>query len=106
MKNTEGVKKFTGIVEVRPFPGFDVLGGAKGAFVNVLCLTSSPEKFKSLVCSAMSEHHLDVVRMQDVRLIPDDPEEADISRGLEDLSALLSLENPVQFDEFQTFSDE
>jgi hypothetical protein len=98
--------KWIGLAEVKSARGFDVLNGARGAYVNVLALAQNPDEFVKTVRVSMEENHLELIRIKDI-----DPIDVRITTGkmipyLVELSARLSEQYPVQFDEFQSFQEE
>lgn len=95
-----------GKVEVKPRPKNKLLGRAKGAFVNVVALASSEQDYVNLVDVTMERYGFLVVGIQDVTRLNIwtlsntlDPELAKLARG-------LTLEFPIQFDEFQSYRHE
>ena len=99
-------KAWIGLIEVEAEPGHDVLDGAKGAYVNVVALADDESGFRNLVRSTMNEYNLKAREISDLG-----PTEERISRGdlVPDLHALverLSIQSPIQFDEFQAYGDE
>jgi hypothetical protein len=99
------MEKFIGVVEVRSAAGWDILGGADGAFVNVLCLAASPERFRERVIECMREHHLEVLNFADVGLVEDRVSAKQLVPELEALANVLTDEFPIQFDEFQAYEE-
>jgi hypothetical protein len=97
------MEKYIGTVEVCSSDGFDTLGSAAGAFVNVVCLLDSADQFDGLVRSTMTEYHLDVVGIRDVGLVSERISRSDLIPELNTLANGLSPEFPIQFDEFQTY---
>ena len=99
-------KAWIGLVEVEAEPGQDVLDGAKGAYVNVVALADDESGFRSLVRSTMNEYSLKVREISDIG-----PTEERICRNdrvLERYALVerLSIQFPIQFDEFQAYGDE
>ena len=98
-------KAWIGLVEVEAEPGHDVLDGAKGAYVNVVALSDDESGFRNLVRSTMNEYNL---KVRKIRSRPDRGAYIQGRPGAE-LHALvdrLSIQSPIQFDEFQAYGDE
>ena len=100
MKSTE---VWIGRFDVKPRPGNDALGAAKGAIVNVIAVATSGDSFIQMVKSAMSEHEFDTLHYEDVTPLVYWRKNNTLSEGLEDLVNSLTSEFPIQFDEFHSY---
>jgi hypothetical protein len=103
MKSTE---VWIGRIDVKPRPGNEALGSAKGAIVNVVALASDDGSYIEAVKTAMEEYEFDVVRCEDIAQLNDWRKENKVHRELERLADGLTLEFPIQFDEFQSYLDD
>lgn len=100
MKNTE---IWIGRFDVRPRPGNDVLGSAKGAIVNVVGLASDEGGFVKLVEDALNTYGLQIIRCDDIARLDDWKTNNRLHRDLRRLIDGLTSEYPIQFDEFQSY---
>lgn len=103
MKNTD---IWIGLVEVKPQPGTDALGKAKGAFVNVVALASTERDYKVLVDAAMAENGLSTIAYTDVARLAEWERSNRLHPELAQLANGLTMEYPIQFDEFQSYRHE
>ncbi len=104
MKNTETQRNaWIGLVEVRELPGNNTLGDARGAFVNILVLCKSKRQFVERSISCLVECGFEAIDYSDVEPLESWVLKYELDSNLRDLVTQLSDENPVQFDEFQTY---
>jgi len=92
-----------GRFDVKPRPGNDALGAAKGAIVNVVALAMNSDKFVQMVKSAMNEYEFDTLHYDDVSRLVDWTRNNSLDEGLQSLVKSLTDEFPIQFDEFQSY---
>jgi hypothetical protein len=104
MKPTD-TAPWIGLVEVRARPGNDTLGGAPGAFVNIVALATSEQSFIERVSACLEEYGFDPLDFTDVVLFEEWSQRNSAHQDIEELVALLSAQNPVQFDEFQAYEE-
>jgi hypothetical protein len=100
MKNTE---VWIGQIEVKPEPGNDALRGALGAFVNVVGLASSEDEYLNLVEAAMADYGFSVINCSYVARLEEWKVSNRLHPSLAELVCGLTGENPVLFDEFQSY---
>jgi hypothetical protein len=100
MKNTD---IWIGRFDVKPRPGNDALGVAKGAIVNVVALATDENDYIQVVKAAMDGYEFDILRHEDVARLSEWTKENRLYEGLENLVRSLTSEYPIQFDEFQSY---
>ena len=105
IRSTKITIKWIGLAEVCSLPGEEVLQGAKGAFVNVVALAKDEYSFQKLVRATMTECGLSTVSFKDIGLVEERRANNQLISDLENLAAGLSEDNPILFDEFQTYRD-
>lgn len=100
MKSTD---IWIGRFDVKPRPGNDALGIAKGAFVNVVALATDEDDYVQIVKAATDNYGFDIVRWEDVVRLSEWTKNNNLHRELEELARSLTREIPIQFDEFQSY---
>lgn len=94
------------LVGVSPKPGTDLLGSAKGAWVNVLAWASDPKEYRTAVHEALEHYGLDLIGIEDL-----EPLGRRLQRTVVD-PHLLRLANEVtatgfaRFGPFHTYEDD
>ena len=98
---------WVGMVHVRPIRGADPLNGGRGAYSNILALANDAESYKAAVLGEMGRQGLAVVEFAEIDTVQNYLAEGRIGGELEELEALLSNDNPVQYRTFDAyFSDD
>lgn len=100
MKNTD---IWIGRFDVKPRAGNDTLGYAKGAVVNVVGLASDQDAYMELVAAAMDAHNFEVLRFDDIARLASWKTKNSLHPELCRLADGLTIEEPIQFDEFQSY---
>lgn len=96
--------KWIGLFEVRPQDSNrQVLGGAAGAFVNVLGLAEESDCFVSMARQHLADSGFEVLNADDVGLISERIERDELIDALLKLVDDLCDETPIIFDEFQAY---
>ncbi len=102
MKHTDRIP-WVGLVEVKEEPGSDALGGAEGAFVNVLSLARCEDDYRESVREWLGRYGLRLVEARDIESLASRKMRDGIAVEIENLERSLSDKWPVQFDEFQSY---
>lgn len=99
----KGSEAWIGQVEVKAEPGNDALGNAAGAFVNVVALATSESDYVKLVDAMMNEYGFTIINYTDVARVEEWRKSNRLHPKLAKLAGSLSSENPIQFDDFQSY---
>jgi hypothetical protein len=93
-----------GFVHVRPASGSATLGdGAKGAYANVLALAENESDFLHAVRTEMSANGLVLIEASDIAPVSEYERDGRIHSEMQQLREALSLEYPVQYQDFHTY---
>ena len=92
-----------GVVYVRPMPGRNPLGGAKGATVNAMAYAECEDEFRRLVAKELREMNLLPERVEDLNLLENKIEGMEPTAELFNVVEELTEGGGVRFDEFEPF---
>lgn len=95
---------YIGLVGVAPNPGSDVLGTAKGAYVNVLVLASSVEEYEAGASRALADLGLFAFEFEDVEPFESRANHRDLEEELHVLASEVSESKKPRFSNFHTFA--
>jgi len=96
-----------GLVHVEPQNNkYEILDGAKGAYVNVLALASSKDEYVKIITKALEDYEFIVHSVEDVNLLSYLQQNGrEFDSEILQLVDHLSENYPVQFDEFQSYEE-
>jgi hypothetical protein len=95
---------WSGVAEVVPHAGSDMLGGADGAYVGVVGLADSQDVFLERVRSALSAMEFDVMDLADVEFIESPEHWTESDEVMRDRAASLNRQNMVECGTFHCFT--
>ncbi len=102
----QDLNTWIGLLEVRPKSNNDILGGAPGAYTNVVCLANDVPDYSRKVKHALGALGLEVIWEDRVEPLDHRLVNHDISDELRECVNNLSEECPVLFDAFYVFESE
>lgn len=94
-----------GMVGVVPAKGSDLLGNAKGAYVNVLALASTPQEYEDEVQRALGGLGLFAFEFEDVEPFANRASQRSLEADLYVLAAEVSETGQPRFATFHTFAN-
>jgi hypothetical protein len=92
-----------GLAQVSSRPSNDLLGGSKGAYVNVLAIAINPADFIAKVKRAIIDLDLDPVHIEDIEPLSERRKNYEISRSILMLAHEVSETRGIRFGDFHTF---
>ena len=95
---------WSGVAEVVPHPGNELLGDADGAYVGVVGLAASQRDFVERVRTAFFAMEFDVLDIADVEFIESSEHWTAADQVMRDRVATLSHRNPVECGTFHSFT--
>jgi len=96
---------YIGMVGVVPILGSDLLGDAKGAYVNVLALASEPQDYEAGVRRALEDLGLSPFEFEDVEPFVKRASQRILEEHLHVLALEVSESGQVRFATFHTFNN-
>jgi len=96
-----------GLAQVEPQNNkYEILDGAKGAYVNVLALASSKDEYVKIITKTLKDYEFIVISVEEVDLISYLQQSGrEFDSEILQLVDCLSDDYPVQFDEFQSYEE-
>ena len=104
MSTTVEPKLWSGVAEVIPTQGNDLLGGANGAYVGVVGIAKSEKEFILNASAAFLAMDFDMLELTEIELIPSLERWTNADESMRERCAALSLENPIAFGAFHCFT--
>lgn len=92
-----------GLAHVSSRPGNGLLGGANGAYVNILAIADNPSAFLDKVKEALEDIKLDFIRIEDIELFSKRSENYKIDKGIIELAIEVSKTKELRFGTFHTY---
>jgi hypothetical protein len=94
-----------GLAQVSSRPDNDLLGGPKGAYVNVLAIAASTEDFIAKVKKAVKDLDLDFIHIEDVEPFSERCKSYEINAGIMNIAIEVSESSELRFGDFHTFDN-
>ena len=94
-----------GLVHVSSLPNNDLLGNAKGAYVNVLALANNPNDFTNKVKESIIDLGLDFIELEDAELFSERIENYEVQENIKILATEVIKSKEVRFGDFHTYDD-
>ncbi len=86
---------------------YEILDGAKGAYVNVLALASSKDEYVKIITKTLEDYEFMVSSVEDINLLSYLQQSGrEFDSEILQLVDRLSDNYPVQFDEFQSYEED
>lgn len=101
MKNTNFL--WIGLWEVSCDEKSDLLGGHRGAFVNVIGMAYSSNEYEKLARSTFSKMGFDVVGVEDIDIYDERMLNFDIDIDLQEIAESITDEKPIGIGVFDSF---
>lgn len=96
---------WTGVAEVIPRSGNELLEGADGAYVSIVGLMSSKPEFMENAKIAFDAMDFDVLEVADVEFISSPEQWIDADQIMRERVATLSPKNPIECGSFHCYRD-
>jgi len=95
-----------GLIEVRPQPGNDSFGSAKGGYVNVLALARSRQEYEKAVQLELHSLRFDVGEIEDPEPLQDRLSRVHVDPALQELGKEVEASGAARCGTFHTFAEE